>query len=55
MIGVATEAGRLTLMPALTLEVTDTTADFDARFPDGADYVWVLRRLFRVMSISGGK
>jgi putative intracellular protease/amidase len=38
---VSTGPGRLQLMPALALESRETTADFDARHPEGADYVIV--------------
>ena len=37
----ATGPGPLTLKPALTIEPQATIADFDARLPDGADYVIV--------------
>jgi transcriptional regulator GlxA family with amidase domain len=37
----ATEPGRVTLEPALTVEPDATIAEFDARHPDGADYVLV--------------
>lgn len=37
----ATQPGPLQLMPALTLAPGATIADFDARHPDGADYVIV--------------
>ena len=37
----ATEAGPVTLYPALTVEADATVAEFDARHPDGADYVIV--------------
>lgn len=38
---VATGPGPVTLYPALTVEPHATTAQFDARYPDGADYVIV--------------
>ncbi|HEY7641916.1 MAG TPA: DJ-1/PfpI family protein [Steroidobacteraceae bacterium] len=38
---VATAAGRVKLYPALTVEPDATTAEFDARHADGADYVIV--------------
>ncbi|HXJ35959.1 MAG TPA: DJ-1/PfpI family protein [Candidatus Eisenbacteria bacterium] len=41
VVALATEPGRLHLMPALTLDAGATIADFDARHPDGADYVIV--------------
>jgi transcriptional regulator GlxA family with amidase domain len=37
----ATEAGRVKLFPALTVEPHATIAAFDARYPEGADYVIV--------------
>lgn len=37
----ATEPGPVKLYPALTVEPHATTAAFDARYPDGADYVIV--------------
>jgi hypothetical protein len=37
----ATEPGSLKLHPALTVKPQATTAEFDARYPDGADYVIV--------------
>lgn len=37
----ATEAGRVQLFPALSVEPHTTIADFDAQNPDGADYVIV--------------
>jgi len=37
----ATEPGPVKLYPALTVEPQATTASFDARYPDGADYVIV--------------
>lgn len=41
VLAVAPEARPMRLTPALTIEPQATTADFDARFPDGADYVIV--------------
>lgn len=38
---VATQPGPVTLYPALKVEPHATIADFDARYPDGADYVIV--------------
>jgi putative intracellular protease/amidase len=38
---VATGPGRVALYPALTVEPDATVAEFDARHPDGADYVIV--------------
>lgn len=38
---VATGPGPVTLYPALTVEPHATTAQFDAQYPDGADYVIV--------------
>jgi transcriptional regulator GlxA family with amidase domain len=38
---VATNPGPVTLYPALTVESDATVATFDARFPEGADYVLV--------------
>jgi putative intracellular protease/amidase len=35
------KSGPLALMPALTISPDDAVADFDVRFPDGADYVVV--------------
>jgi putative intracellular protease/amidase len=37
----ATEPGPLKLVPALTIRPQATTAEFDARYPEGADYVIV--------------
>ncbi|HET9317135.1 MAG TPA: DJ-1/PfpI family protein [Vicinamibacteria bacterium] len=37
----ATGPGPLALYPALTIEPHSTTSEFDARFPEGADYVVV--------------
>lgn len=41
VLTVATSPGPVTLFPALTVEADATVADFDARYPDGADYVIV--------------
>jgi len=41
VVAVATEPGPVTLYPALTVEPQATVADFDARYPEGADYVIV--------------
>lgn len=41
VLALATEARPLRLMPALTVEPQATVDDFDARFPEGADYVVV--------------
>jgi putative intracellular protease/amidase len=41
VVALATEAGRLTLYPALTVEPDATVVDFDRQHPDGADYVIV--------------
>jgi putative intracellular protease/amidase len=41
VIALATDAGPLKLKPALTIQAEATTAQFDARYPDGADYVIV--------------
>ena len=41
VVAVATRSGPLALHPVLTIEPQATTADFDARHPDGADYVIV--------------
>src|SRR5688500_9772265 len=43
VVALATEPGPVTLYPALTIEPQGTIADFDARYPDGADYVIVPR------------
>ena len=40
-MAVATEPGPVELYPALTVEPDATVAAFDARYPDGADYVIV--------------
>src|SRR5690606_42024715 len=37
----ATQAGPVTLYPALSVVPDATTAEFDARYPEGADYVIV--------------
>lgn len=41
VIALATAAGPVTLYPALKVEAQATIADFDARYPEGADYVIV--------------
>ena len=41
VVTLATAAGPMTLSPALKVEPEATTAEFDARHPDGADYVIV--------------
>jgi putative intracellular protease/amidase len=41
VVALATEPGPLTLYPALKIAPHATVADFDARHPDGADYVIV--------------
>jgi transcriptional regulator GlxA family with amidase domain len=41
VVAVATKPGPVTLYPALTVEPQATTADFDAKHPQGADYVIV--------------
>lgn len=41
VIALATAAGPVTLYPALKVEPQATTADFDLRHPEGADYVIV--------------
>jgi putative intracellular protease/amidase len=41
VVALATEPGPVTLYPALTVEADATVAEFDARHPDGADYVIV--------------
>ncbi|MEZ0171242.1 DJ-1/PfpI family protein [Microvirga sp. TS319] len=41
VVALATKAGPVTLFPVLTVEPDATVADFDARYPDGADYVVV--------------
>jgi len=41
VVTLATAAGPMTLFPALRIEPQATTAEFDARHPDGADYVIV--------------
>ena len=41
VVALATEPGPVTLYPALKVEPQATVADFDARHPEGADYVIV--------------
>ncbi len=41
VVALATEPGPVRLYPALTVEADATVAEFDARHPDGADYVIV--------------
>ncbi len=41
VVAVATRPGAMTMRPALRLQPEDTVASFDARFPEGADYVIV--------------
>ena len=41
VVTLATAPGPMTLFPALKVEPQATTAEFDARHPDGADYVIV--------------
>jgi putative intracellular protease/amidase len=41
VVALSTEAGPVTLYPALTVEADATVAEFDAQHPDGADYVIV--------------
>ena len=41
VIAVATKPGVMTMRPALHIQPQATIAAFDARFPDGADYVVV--------------
>ena len=41
VIALGTQAGPIQLMPALKIEPQATIAEFDARFPGGADYVIV--------------
>lgn len=41
VVTVATQPGVLRMRPALTVQAQHTIADFDARFPEGADYVIV--------------
>ena len=43
VVALATKPGPMRLDPALTVEPQATVADFDARHPDGADYVVVPR------------
>ncbi len=40
-IAVATQPGPITMRPALRIQPQATIAEFDARYPDGADYVIV--------------
>lgn len=41
VVALSSETGPITLMPALTIETHETIAQFDARVPEGADYVIV--------------
>lgn len=41
VIAVATGAGKMTMRPALQIRPQASIADFDTRFPDGADYIVV--------------
>lgn len=41
VLALATQPGALTMRPALRIQPQATIADFDARYPDGADYVIV--------------
>lgn len=41
LLSVATKAGPLSMRPTLTLQADATTAEFDQRYPQGADYVIV--------------
>ena len=41
MVSVSTRPGPLTMRPALRIQPEATTSQFDARFPEGADYVIV--------------
>jgi hypothetical protein len=41
IVTVATRSGPMTMRPALRLQPQETTADFHARFQEGADYVVV--------------
>jgi putative intracellular protease/amidase len=41
VVAVATEAGPITMRPVLRIRAEATIAEFDASFPDGADYVVV--------------
>lgn len=41
VVAVATKPGPMTMRPALRLQPQASIADFDARYPDGADYVVV--------------
>src|SRR4051794_22154256 len=39
VLAVATQSGPMTMRPALKIQPNATIGEFDARFPDGADYV----------------
>ena len=41
LVAVATQAGPVTMLPALKINPQATIEEFDARFPDGADYLIV--------------
>lgn len=41
IVPVATRSGPMTMRPALRIQPQGSVADFDARYPDGADYVVV--------------
>ncbi len=41
VVAVATRSGAMTMRPALRIRPEASVADFDARYPDGADYVVV--------------
>jgi len=41
VVAVAADPGRILLMPALSVDAQETMGDFDARVPEGADYVIV--------------
>jgi putative intracellular protease/amidase len=41
VVSLATKSGPIQMMPALTIEAQATIAEFDTRFPEGADYVIV--------------
>jgi putative intracellular protease/amidase len=41
VLALATKPGRVKLEPALTVEPDSTISDFDAKYPEGADYVIV--------------
>jgi putative intracellular protease/amidase len=41
VVPIATEVGPMTMRPALRLQPQGSIADFDARYPEGADYVVV--------------